>query len=120
LPLASPRIGELPISRIRELVGTHQGGTTLLGLKQGTETLGFATKAIKADPTILDELDRFELPAILYWKGYHFVVLYGHKGDKFVISDPALGVRHVEYEEMHCRGLFRLSIAAWLSIRRRI
>jgi ATP-binding cassette subfamily C protein len=90
----------LRINYIRELVGTRQGGTTMLGLKYGAQALGFETKAIKASPDILDELHEVSLPAILYWKGYHFVVFYGQKGRKFVISDPAMGTRYLTRQEL--------------------
>ena len=90
----------LRINRIREIVGTQRGGTTMLGLKYGAQELGFIPKAIKAAPDILDELDKFTLPAIIFWKGYHYVVLYGQEGDKYVISDPAMGIRHLERQEM--------------------
>ncbi|WP_414565622.1 MULTISPECIES: peptidase domain-containing ABC transporter [unclassified Anabaena] len=90
----------LRINYIRELVGTRQGGTTMLGLKYGAQALGFETKAIKASPDILDELHELSLPAILYWKGYHFVVFYGQKGRKFVISDPAMGIRYLTRQEL--------------------
>ena len=86
----------LRINRIREIVGTQRGGTTMLGLKYGAQELGFIPRAIKAAPDILDELNQFTLPAIIFWKGYHYVVLYGQEGDKYVISDPAMGIRHLE------------------------
>lgn len=90
----------LRINRIRELVGTQQGGTTMLGLKYGAQQLGFNSKAIKASSDILEELHKFTLPAIIFWKGYHFVVLYGKKGSKYVISDPAMGIRYLERQEL--------------------
>ena len=90
----------LRINRIRELVGTRQGGTTMLGLKYGAQRLGFSTTAIKASPEILDELHEYNLPAIIFWKGYHFVVLYGQKGDKYIISDPAMGIRYLKPQEL--------------------
>ncbi len=90
----------LRINRIRELVGTRQGGTTMLGLKFGAQELGFIPTAIKASSEILEELDEFTLPAIIFWKGYHYVVLYGQEGDKYVISDPAMGIRYLERQEL--------------------
>ncbi|MEA5514144.1 peptidase domain-containing ABC transporter [Nodularia sp. UHCC 0506] len=90
----------LRINRIREVVGTQRGGTTMLGLKYGAQELGFIPTAIKAAPDILDELDEFNLPGIIFWKGYHYVVLYGKEGDKYVISDPAMGIRHLERQEI--------------------
>jgi len=90
----------ITINQIRKLVGTRQGGTTLLGLKYGAQDLGFIASAIQAEPEILDELDEWILPAIIFWKGYHFVVLYGHEKDKYVISDPAIGVRYLDRQEV--------------------
>jgi ATP-binding cassette subfamily C protein len=88
------------ISRIREAVGTGQQGTSLLGLKRGAEMLGFAARAVKTTPEILDRLDEVPLPAIIHWMGYHWVILYGEVGDRFVIMDPAMGVRQIEREEL--------------------
>ena len=83
------------ISRCREFVGTGQQGTTLLGLKQGAETLGFNTRAIKAPLKVVTK-NVVPLPAIIHWKGYHWVVLYGKKGNKYVVADPGLGVRFLD------------------------
>ncbi|MEO1347962.1 MAG: peptidase domain-containing ABC transporter [Cyanobacteria bacterium J06635_15] len=84
------------LSRLRELVGTGQQGTTLLGLKRGAEALGLQGRAVTAHPTILDRLEDVPLPAVIHWKGVHWVVLYGKKGKRFVIADPAVGVRWVD------------------------
>jgi ATP-binding cassette, subfamily C, bacterial len=88
------------INRIREVIGTGKDGTTMLGMKHGAESLGFVAKVMQAKPSILSKLETITLPAIIYWKGYHFVVLYGKKNEKYVISDPALGVRYLEKEEL--------------------
>ena len=53
----------LAISHIRELVGTGQQGTTLLGLKRGAEALGFNAQGVKASPEIIDQID--EVVAII-------------------------------------------------------
>lgn len=83
------------ISRVREVVGTGQLGTTLLGLRRGAETLGFNARSVKATPQLIDHLQEAPLPAIIHWKGYHWVVLYGRKGKKYVVADPAVGVRYL-------------------------
>ncbi|NEU82057.1 peptidase domain-containing ABC transporter [Nostoc sp. UIC 10630] len=88
------------ISHIRELVGTGQQGTTLLGLRRGAEGLGFNAQGVKAAPEILDQIDAVSLPAIIHWLGYHWVVLYGKRGNKYVIADPAIGVRYLSCEEL--------------------
>ena len=90
----------LTINRIRETIGTNQQGTTLLGLKQGADTIGFNARSVKANPGILNKIEQAPLPAIIHWQGYHWVVLYGKQGDKYVIADPAIGVRFLSEKEL--------------------
>jgi len=103
-------------TRIREAIGTGQLGTTMLGLRRGAESLGFRAQSVVASGAVLDALDRMPLPAILHWQGSHWVVLYGQKGrqrgdrpsdrpsdhpsDRFVIADPAVGVRFLSRAEL--------------------
>ncbi len=89
----------LPLSRIRELVGTGTGGTTLLGLRRGAAAIGFHARAIRAEPELIDRLDVVPLPVICHWKGNHWVVLLGRQGRRLVIADPAVGVRLLRREE---------------------
>ncbi|MDZ7954181.1 peptidase domain-containing ABC transporter [Nostoc sp. DedQUE09] len=88
------------LNRIREAVGTGSRGTSLLGLKRGAEVLGFNARQVKASPQLLDQLDQAPLPAIIHWKGYHWVVLYGQKGKKYVIADPGVGIRYLTRQEL--------------------
>ncbi|MEH2178314.1 peptidase domain-containing ABC transporter [Nostoc sp.] len=90
----------LAISHIREVIGTGQQGTTLLGLKRGAEALGFNSQGVKAAPEILDQIDDLPLPAIIHWLGYHWVVLYGRQGKKYVIADPAIGIRYLSQKQL--------------------
>jgi len=90
----------LAISHIREVVGTGQQGTTLLGLKRGAEALGFNAQGVKASPEILDQIDAVPLPAIIHWLGYHWVVLYGRQGKNYVIADPAVGIRYLSRHQL--------------------
>ncbi|NLQ04695.1 peptidase domain-containing ABC transporter [Cylindrospermopsis raciborskii] len=94
----------LTINKSREAVGTGQLGTTLLGLKRGSDSLGFNSRAVKAAPEILDRITEIPLPAIIHWRGHHWVILYGNRGKKYVIADPAVGVRYIERQEL---------LAAW-------
>jgi len=90
----------IAISHIREVVGTGQRGTTLLGLKLGAEALGFNTQGAKASPEIINSIDALPLPAIIHWHGYHWVVLYGRVGTKYVVADPGIGVRYLSQNEL--------------------
>ncbi|MBD2596177.1 peptidase domain-containing ABC transporter [Nostoc spongiaeforme FACHB-130] len=88
------------LSRIREAVGTGQFGTTLLGLKRGAETLGFNVRPVKTSPEVLNRMNEAPLPAIIHWKGNHWVVLYGRKGQKCLVADPAVGIRYLSKQEI--------------------
>lgn len=90
----------LNINCIREAVGTGQQGTTLLDLRQGAEILGLNAHTVKASPEILNRMNEAPLPAIIHWMGYHWVVLYGQKSGKYVIADPAVGVRYLSKKEL--------------------
>ena len=87
------------ISRCREVVGTGQQGTTLLGIKQGAEALGFNARAVKATLEAIDS-QTIPLPAMIHWKGYHWVVLYGKKGKKYVVADPGIGIRYLDRQSL--------------------
>lgn len=88
------------LNRIREAVGTGSRGTTLLGLSRGAEVLGFNTRQVKASAQLIDQLHQAPLPAIIHWKGYHWVVLYGQKGKKYVVADPSVGIRYLTRQEL--------------------
>jgi ATP-binding cassette, subfamily C, bacterial len=90
----------LTINHIREAVGTGQLGTTLLGLKQGAETLGFNARTVKTSPDFLNHMNKAPLPAIVHWQGRHWAVLYGQKRGKCVIADPAVGIRYLSKREV--------------------
>ncbi|MEG3845781.1 peptidase domain-containing ABC transporter [Microcoleus sp. herbarium19] len=90
----------LAINRVREAVGTGQLGTTLLGLRRGAEALGFNARSVKATPELIDRLNEAPLPAIVHWKGVHWVVLYGIKGKKYVVADPGAGLRYLTREAL--------------------
>jgi ATP-binding cassette subfamily C protein len=40
------------------------------------------------------------LPAIIHWRGYHWVVLYGKQGNRYIVVDPAVGVRFLSQPEL--------------------
>ena len=87
------------INRIRELVGTGMNGTSLLGLKQGAEALGINAKGVRAPLEALDK-DMIPLPAIAHWKGFHWVFIHSKKRGKYIIIDPAVGLRRLNLQQL--------------------
>jgi len=88
------------LAHTREAVGTGKLGTSLLGLKRGAESLGFNARGVKASAAMLDHIEEVPLPAILHWKGLHYVVLYGQKGKKYIVADPGVGLRYLSKQEL--------------------
>lgn len=91
---------DLPRTKVREAVGTGQDGTTLLGLQRGCDTIGFRSQSVQADSTIVERLDELPAPAILHWRGVHWVVFYGHRRNRFVVMDPGVGLRYLTKDEL--------------------
>jgi ABC-type bacteriocin/lantibiotic exporter with double-glycine peptidase domain len=88
------------LNRTREAVGTGAQGTTLLGLRRGAEALGFHARQVKASPQLIERLHAAPLPAIIHWHGNHWAVLYGQRGKKYVLADPAIGIRYLTRQEL--------------------
>ena len=92
---------KVPLQRVRDLVGTGQQGTTLLGLRRGADELGFNCRALRTDvdETFFRDVEQISLPAILHWKGNHWVVLHAVDRRQVVIADPGQGVLRLGHEE---------------------
>jgi len=89
----------LTLTQVRNVVGTGQQGTTLLGLQRGADTLGFQARSVRAAPAVLEHVSEVPLPAILHWHGNHWVVWYGKRQNTYVIMDPAVGIRFLTEAE---------------------
>ena len=84
------------INRLRDLANVGREGSTLYSISEGAETLGFHTRGLKAS---FEHLEKTDLPAIIHWEGFHYVVLYEVHPDRVVIADPAIGLRRLKREE---------------------
>ncbi|MEL6810851.1 MAG: peptidase domain-containing ABC transporter [Bacteroidota bacterium] len=82
--------------QLRTLSETTREGSSLLGLSEAAETLGFRTLGIKLSFAKLCEAP---LPCVVHWNRDHYVVVYKIKKGKVYISDPALGLITYTEEE---------------------
>jgi ATP-binding cassette subfamily B protein RaxB len=78
----------LPSLRLTHPVSAR--GTTLNNMMVIANQLNLTPRALRVE---LDSLDQLRMPCILHWEMNHFVVLKEVTGGKFVIHDPARGVR---------------------------
>ena len=66
-----------------------RSGTTLLGLSDAAEKLGFRTTGVKIT---WEQLAEVNMPCIVNWNQNHFVVIYRIEKDKIIVGDPAQGI----------------------------
>lgn len=94
--------GDSTIQHLREISGTSQAGTTLLGLYQAANKFGF--KAEGAEANGIDDLIKHGKPTVLAilldGKYEHYVVYYGIENGNFIIGDPTKGVEIYASEKL--------------------
>jgi ATP-binding cassette subfamily B protein len=80
-----------------KLSQTTREGSTLLGISNAAEKIGFRTLGIKIS---FDKLvNEAPFPFIAHWNQNHFVVVYKIKKNIVYISDPAHGLLQYSKEE---------------------
>ena len=75
--------------QLRSLSETTREGSSLLGLSDAVESVGFKSLGVKLS---FEKLLEAPLPCIVHWNKNHYVVLYKIKKDKVYVSDPAHGL----------------------------
>jgi ATP-binding cassette subfamily B protein len=94
--------GTNSIEKLRELSGTSKQGTTMLGLYQVANQIGFTSEGCEAD---LNALIEHKQPVILHVlienQLQHYVVCYEYDSEKgFLIGDPGKGIYHLSTAEL--------------------
>ncbi|RFB83070.1 peptidase C39 [Rhizobium leguminosarum bv. trifolii] len=94
---------KLPLARIRQYASTDRSGTSVLGLTEAAQKLGFIAKGVKGG---FDSLYKIPKPAIAHVvkEGlHHFVVVHAIDAKWVIVMDPAFGqickVPHQEFME---------------------
>ncbi|WP_440122373.1 peptidase domain-containing ABC transporter [Tenacibaculum sp. Ill] len=82
--------------QLRKLSETTREGSSLLGLSEAVESIGFKSLGIKL---AFNKLKEAPFPCIVHWNKNHYVVLYKIKKDTVYISDPAHGLITFTKEE---------------------
>ncbi|MCO5966352.1 peptidase domain-containing ABC transporter [Sinorhizobium meliloti] len=92
---------KLPISRIRQCASTDRSGTTVMGLMEAAQKLGFIAKGVKGG---FDSLYKIPKPAIAHVVVnevlHHFLVIQSINARWIIVMDPAYGeIRKISHEE---------------------
>ncbi|TDO96100.1 peptidase domain-containing ABC transporter [Flavobacterium sp. 245] len=94
--------GNNVIEKIRELSGTTKQGTTMLGLYQAANKLGFTAEGCEADTqALIDHKEPVILHVLIENQLKHYVVCYEYDETKgFLIGDPGKGVLYLSKNEL--------------------
>ena len=93
--------GSNDLEKLREISGTKKQGTTLLGLYQAANQLGFTAQGNEADlQAIIDHKEPLILHVVIEEHLQHYIICYGYKNNKFIIGDPAKGINYLTKEEL--------------------
>ena len=94
--------GNHSIEKLRELSGTTQQGTTMLGLYQVANNVGFKAEGCEADiQSLIEHNQPVILHVVIEKQLQHYVVCYEYsKENGFLIGDPAKGVYFLSAEEL--------------------
>ena len=84
------------IAELRSVANVDRSGASIKGLIVAAEHLGFAPRPVKVD---LPTLAKQKLPAIVHWRGNHYIVVYRVTRDRVIVSDPKIGRRHLTRQE---------------------
>jgi len=86
----------MTLGKLRELANVTTQGATLDSLARTGESVGFTTRGVQCT---FDTLRGFDLPFIVHWEGYHYIVVYGVSSTQVWVADPAVGFRKMNVEE---------------------
>jgi NHLM bacteriocin system ABC transporter peptidase/ATP-binding protein len=85
----------VPLEELRRVCGVSRDGSTASSVLKASRQYGLVAKGMQMD---VRDLGSVRLPAVLFWRFDHFVVLEG-MGRKVWINDPATGPRAVSWDE---------------------
>lgn len=84
------------LNTLSNLAGIDSRGASLEGLAKAAQTLGYDTLLVQAS---LSKLTLQTSPWIAHWQGIHYIVVWEIKGDRVLISDPAIGKKSLSRSE---------------------
>jgi ATP-binding cassette subfamily B protein len=84
------------LNRVREAARVGTSGASMLNIKRAAEAMGFETIPMLATT---EHLRANALPAIVNWKGYHWIVVYSIDDRHVTVADPGQGLLRLSLSE---------------------
>ncbi len=83
------------LSEMRRACHISRDGSRLRNMMHAAEEYGLQAEALRCAPSMTG----IRLPAIAFWKGYHFIVVEKIEKETVTVCDPALGRRRLSAAE---------------------
>ena len=80
----------IDMQALRSFSQTSKTGSSLEGISNGAERIGFHTLSVKIG--LEDLVQNAPLPCICFWNKHHYIVVYKIKKDQVYIADPTYGL----------------------------
>lgn len=80
----------ISLQKLRDLSETSRNGSSLQGIANAAEKIGFRSMGVKINFKQLS--DDAPLPCIAFWNEQHFIVVYKIKKSKVYVADPEHGL----------------------------
>ena len=87
----------VPLSTLREDCGVNRDGSRAANVLKAARLHGMEGRGFRRDAETMLESTR--LPAIVFWRNSHFLVVEGTDDKRVYLNDPASGHRRVTFEE---------------------
>ena len=87
----------IPVQKLRSSSETTREGSSMMGLSDAAEDIGYRAVGIKLNYEIFR--DEAPLPCIVHWNKNHFAVVYKIKKEVVYVSDPAVGLLQYTKDE---------------------
>lgn len=87
----------IPLSQLREECGVNRDGSKAANVIRAARLHGMKGSGFRREA--VQTITNTTLPAILFWRGSHFLVLEGADKDKVYLNDPSCGHRRVTHDE---------------------
>lgn len=84
------------LNRMRAMARVGTAGASMLHLMQAAREIGFDVVPILST---LEHLKSNHLPALINWKGYHWIVVYAVHDTRVTVADPGEGVITIPIDE---------------------
>ena len=89
------------LEHLRIISGTHDKGTSALGLQQAAQELGFEADVFRASLSDLKKLDDFSILHVVKNNlQSHFILCLGQKDGSWLVADPEIGIQQHTDEQL--------------------